>query len=100
MTVTLSINGKPASPSDEAEITQQISRRRDDDAAICVRVGIKSTGIDVTLGTAACGGGGGGRRANEREQLVIDLWNQLRLSEDNFAAGQIIAFLRQVRRFE
>lgn len=100
MTITLSINGKQVSPSDEADIAQQINRRRDDGAAICVRIALKSEGIDVTLGTPACGGLGGGRRPNDREQRVIDLWRQLGLSDDKFAGGQVVAFLRQVQRFE
>lgn len=102
MVVTLTINGTPVSPSDEGGIAQQINRRLDDDASICVRIEVKSTGIDLVLATAGCraSGGGGGRRANEREQHFIDLWNQLQLSEEKVAVGRLIAFLRQVRRFE
>lgn len=97
--VTLSINGQEVSPSDEAAINQQVNRRRNDGARICVRVEIKGEGMHVVLGTPDCDARGGGRQANEREQRILDLWRQLGLADGHFAGGQVIAFLRQVQRF-
>ena len=99
MTVTLTINGRQVPITDEAAINEQVNRRRDDGAAICVHVRITGDGIDLPLGTPGCGGGGGGRQLSEREQRLVDLWRRHGLSDDQFAGGNVVAFLQQLRRF-
>jgi hypothetical protein len=99
VTITLTINGKQVPAGDEAAINEQINRRRDDGAAICVHVRITGDGIDLSLGTPGCGGGGGGRQLSEPEQRLVDLWRRQGLSEDKFSGGNVVAFLQQLRRF-
>lgn len=98
MTVTLTINDEQVPVTDEAAINEQVNRRRDDGAAICVRVRITGDGIDLRLGTPGCGGRGGGRQLSEREQRIVDLWRHHGLSDGRFSGGNVVAFLQQLRR--
>lgn len=49
-------------PVDQNWVNQQIKGRRDAGGTPCVRVSIRSSGIDVALASAGCGGGSGGGR--------------------------------------
>jgi hypothetical protein len=84
----------------ESWINDQIGRRRRDGAAVCVIVTVQSSGLDLRLTTPGCGGGGGGGRLpNRREQEIFDLWNERKLNSADFAGGNVVAFLKQLRRF-
>ena len=98
MTVTLTINGKQIAITDAAEINQQVNRRRDDGAAICVHMRIEANGIDLSFGTPGCGGGRGGRQLSEREQRILDAWRRHGLLNDKFSGGNVVAFLQELRR--
>lgn len=101
MSVTVQIGTELRSGDDATEswITDQINRRRRDGAAVCIVVMVKSSGVDVRLTTPACGGGGGGRAPNLREQEIIELWNERKLNSSDFTGGNLVAFLKQLRRF-
>jgi hypothetical protein len=81
MSVTVQIGTEIRSGDDASEswITDQINRRRRDDAALCVVVNVESSGVNLRLTTPACSGGGGGRPPNRLEQEIIDLWNERKL---------------------
>lgn len=85
---------------DEQWVNQQIIRRRHDGQSDCVTVRIHQQGeLDLALTTPSCGGGGGGGRPpNAKESEVIDLWQKRRLNEPNFTGGDLVAFLRQLKR--
>ena len=85
-------------PVDPNWINQQIKGRKADGAAPCVRVTIKSTGVDVALASKACGSGsaGGGRAPRPEEQHLIDLWKKHHLDEQDFSGGNLVSFLKQV----
>ena len=85
--------------ADESWITQQVNRRRREGQSVCLMVSIHTSGIDVNLATPACsGGGGGGRMPNTKEREVIDLWAKLGLNSADFSGGNLVAFLKQLRR--
>lgn len=84
---------------DEGWLQQQISRRRREGESVCVRVEIDDSPINITLSTAGCAGGGGSSRSlTVQEQKVLDLWLKHHLSEPEFQGGELIAFLKQLRR--
>ena len=82
----------------ESWINQQINRRRADGVSVCVRVIVKEGDLDMILSTPTCEpSGGGGRPPRPREKSVFNLWNQRGLNEANFAGGNLIAFLKQLK---
>lgn len=90
---------------DLSEVTQswlddQISRRKRDNAPLCVIVRVQEAGLDVILATQACnsGGGGGVRAPYPREKQIIDLWNERNLSPGDFSAGHFYSFIQHLRR--
>jgi len=83
---------------DEQWINQQIARRRQDGDLVCVRVAIHAGEVNVNLTTPNCGSGlGGGRSPNGAEVEIIELWNQRGLNQNDFAGGNVVAFLKQLR---
>jgi hypothetical protein len=97
--VSLKVNGSEVSPDDESTIAQQVNRRRDEGAPVCVQVRIEEGDLYMVLSSPQCsGGGGGGRPPNPREKRVFDLWDKLGLSGKSFAGGHVVAFLHQVQR--
>lgn len=83
----------------ESWINDQLNRRRKDGQNVCVQVNVNSGGAQVVLTTPGCGGGGGGgRQANAHELDIIELWSKLHLNEAGFSGGNLVAFLKQLRR--
>ena len=88
-----------------SEVTQswlddQISRRRRDNAPLCVIVRVQEPGLDIKLATQACGsgGGGGGRAPYPREKQIIDLWTERNIASGDFSAGHFFSFIQHLRR--
>jgi hypothetical protein len=97
--VTLKVNGSEVSTEDESAIAQQVNRRREDGVPICVQVRIEDGELNMVLSSPQCAsGGGGGRPPNAREKRVFDLWDKLGLASPSFTGGQVVAFLKQVRK--
>ena len=85
--------------ADESWINQQINGRRRDGQSVCVRVVINNGSINMVLSTPNCAtGGGGGRSPNLQEQRIFDLWDKHGLNKTDFHGGNLIAFLKQLRR--
>lgn len=84
---------------DEGWVNQQLSRRHAGGLTVCVQVSISEPEANMSLSTPQCaGGGGGGRPPNQRERRILELWNEYRLNGTDYTGGNLIAFLRQLRR--
>lgn len=85
--------------ADEHWINQQINRRRADGQTVCVRVTVHEGDLNMVLSTPTCGAsGGGGRSPRPQEKEVFDLWNQRGLNDADFTGGNLVAFLKQLKR--
>lgn len=82
----------------ESWINQQINRRRAEGQNVCVEVSISTSGLNLRLATPGCGSGGGGRPPTANERAVLDLWSKLGLLSGDFTGGNLVAFLKQLRR--
>lgn len=83
----------------ESWINEQINRRRDDNVPVCIQVIIQTSNINIVLSTPGCGGGGGGRPPNSQENVILQLWGKMRLNKDDFAGGNMVAFLKRVQSY-
>lgn len=101
--ITIRIGNDERSNEDVSEqwITQQINRRRDDNAPACVTVVIHQPPLNMTLRTPGCTStapsGGAGRAPNDQERKIFDLWDRLGLNGINFSGGNVVAFIKQLR---
>ena len=85
---------------DPSWINQQINRRHGDGLIVCVRVVIDEGGINMVLTTPTCGSSDGtSRQPNPREKAIVDLWDKLGLSKENFTGRNLVAFLKQLQQF-
>jgi hypothetical protein len=85
---------------DENWIIEQISRRQQAGNELCVRVSIKEDPLHMTLSSNGCNKGPGGSRApNSQEEAVFDLWDKVGMDKAHFTGGNLLAFLKQLRRF-
>jgi hypothetical protein len=84
---------------DESWITRQVNNRRREGLPICVEVAINTGAVNVRLATPACGTGrAAGRQPRPDEADIIQLWNKLGLGSDDFSAGNLVAFVKQLAR--
>jgi len=79
-------------------INEQINRRKEDGAPVCVRVVFTTATLNIGLSSSECArsGGGTGRPFNSQEQEIIDLWNRSHLNENDFSGGNLVAFIKQL----
>ena len=96
-TVTIGSDTRPLQDADAQWVTQEINGRRHDRQTVCVRVAIQDPPVNVVLGTPSCGGVGGGRAPNTEERRILDLWERHHLNTPEFTAGDLVAFLKQLR---
>ncbi|HEU4649542.1 MAG TPA: hypothetical protein VFS33_10820 [Gemmatimonadales bacterium] len=97
--LTVTINGNQVDSDDEPAITQQVNGRREDSVPVCVKVRIEESGLEMILSTPECGSlGGGGRPLNPKEEYVVELWGKQGLNSRKFHGGQVIAFLKQLKK--
>jgi len=77
-------------------INQQINGYRKDNKPVCVRVIIEGEGVKLNLSTASCPKASGGRPPRREEKEILDKWNKLTLSKEEYPTGKLIAFLNQI----
>lgn len=83
----------------ESWIAQQITKRKQSgDKSVCVEVMIREDDLNLRLATPGCPKAGGVRQANRHEREIINLWKKRGLNDSSFSPGNVIAFLRQLRR--
>lgn len=97
--VIIGTESRPLSDAREDWINEQV-RRRSAEGAVCVRVRVEGSDVDLTLSTPRCptGGGGGYRTLTDLEREVLDLWERRGLRGPDFNGGHVNAFLKQLRR--
>lgn len=78
-------------------ITEQISRLRHDGAIVCAKVILNDhNGVNLSFATSGCSGLGGGGQLNDAQQRIVNLWRKLHLNDEDFAPGNLVAFLKQL----
>jgi hypothetical protein len=90
---------KDFASADEHWINQQISRRREDGQTVCVKVTVHEGDLNIVLSTPTCGGAGGGRPPGPQEKEMFSLWKQKGLDNADFTGADLVAFLKQIKRF-
>lgn len=98
---TIRIGGTEKALEDASEswINHQVRQRREE-GPVCVQVNLKFNNVQMVLSTPECSGcaGRGGRQPNPRESEVFQLWEQRHLNQNEWEVGNLIAFLKQVRK--
>ena len=85
--------------ADEHWVISQIEQRKRDNGQVCVQILINEGGLNMRLLSADCNvGGEGGRPPTNQEQEIFDLWDQHVLRGQDIVGGQVVAFLKQLRR--
>jgi hypothetical protein len=80
-------------------INQQINRRRFDGQVVCVRVTVNESDLNMVLSTPTCPSNGcGGRPPRPHEREVFNLWDKHKLNEIEFTGGNLIGFLKRLKR--
>jgi hypothetical protein len=100
--ISIRIGGEVKNFADASEswINPQIQQQRHAGQNVCVQVTINIPGLNVSLATPGCsGGGGGGRAPNDTEREVLELWHKRGLDETSFTGGNLVAFLKQLKRW-
>lgn len=99
VTVRIGNDSRRLEDVEESWITQHVNNRRRDGLPACVEVMINTGAVNVRLATPACApGGGGGRPPRPDEAEIIQLWSKLGLGSDDFSGGNLVAFIKQLRR--
>jgi hypothetical protein len=84
---------------EESWITQQVVNRQREQLQVCIEVTIQTGDINVRLSTPGCGPrAGGGRQPSAAEAAIIRAWNDARLTSEDFGPGNVVAFLKKLRR--
>ena len=99
VTVRIGQDTRDLDTASESWINDQLNRRRHDGQNICVQITVLGGDGQLVLSTPGCGAGeGGGRQATSREMNILDLWKKLQLNQPTFTGGNLVAFLKQLRR--
>jgi hypothetical protein len=98
ITIRIGNDSRRLEDADESWITQQIVNRQREGLPVCVEVTINAGALNVRLATPACGGGSGGRPPRPDEAAIIDLWSKHKLGSTDFTGGDVVAFIKQLRR--
>jgi len=100
MDITIEIGNaiKKLSDATEGWITQQIVNQRRLTGHVCVVISISGASLSLRLATPSCSPApSGGRRPTIDEDRVFRIWERNRLNTEDFAPGNLIAFLKQLQ---
>lgn len=95
--VQIGFDEKLLNEIDESWIVHHINARKHDGVNITIKVFIESGDIYMTLSTPGSSNGGGGRAPRPNEMQIFQLWDKHGLNNQNFSAGNLISFLKQIR---
>lgn len=85
----------------ESWINERINLYRRGGTIISVVVSVNLNPLNMLLctpGSITNGTSGGRRLPTSAERRIYDLWESLGLNDPSFTGGQIVAFLKQLRR--
>ncbi len=83
----------------ESWVNQQINNRRKEGLIICVCVFIKEDHLNLILSSPECPSRGSRPPRTEKEKVIVELWDKRGLNTSDFHGGNLVAFLKQVRRY-
>ncbi len=99
VTIRIGNDTRQLEDADEVWLTQQVNTRHREGLPVCVQVTIRTSTLQVSLTTPACGSSaGGGRPPRPDEAEIIELWNKHKLTSTEFTGGDLVAFTKQLRR--
>ncbi len=98
VTVKIGSFEKDLDDVEENWINQQVNGLRRDGKSVCVLVRIRTDSLNVVLTTPECSVSGGTRLPNPQEKEIFELWNKRGLNESDFTGGNLVAFIKQLRK--
>lgn len=102
--ITITIGSEQRSLQDFTSqwVHDQLARRRNDNAVVCVKVAIDQTPLNMILSTPGCAASvqrvASLRQPNPQESQIYALWDRQGLNNSGFTGSQVIAFVQQLRR--
>lgn len=94
--VQIGFDEKLLNEIDESWIVHHINARKHGGVNVIIKVFIESGDIYMTLSTPGCSNSGG-RAPKPKEMEIFQLWDKHGLNNQNFSAGNLISFLKQIR---
>lgn len=99
-TITIGTESRDLIDADPHWINQAILARRRDGQDVRVILSLVGDQLKLTLCAPKPASGGGGHRSlTPREQSVLELWIKLGLDKPDFAPGNMVALVQQVKRY-
>jgi hypothetical protein len=99
-TIKIGTNERNLGEASEPWISQSINERKADGQNVCIRVSLRTDNVNMVLSTPSCGSGGGGNwEPNAVESEIIEIWKKLGLNTSSFAGGNLVAFVKQIRKY-
>jgi hypothetical protein len=99
-TITIGHESRDLADADPQWVNHAILERRRDGQEVGVIVQLDGDQLTMVLrAPRRVVTGGAGRAPNLREQEVLGLWAKLGLNDPDFASGNVVAFVQQVRRY-
>lgn len=99
VTIRIGTDSRSLEDADESWLAQQVDRRHAEGQPVCIDVAIRTPTMDIRLATPACGTGGGGRPPRPEEAEVLELWTKAKLTSDDFSGGNLVEFVKRLRRY-
>lgn len=85
--------------AEESWINQEINGRKEAGESVCVRVRFDEGDLSFNIQTPTCSTTfGGGFIPNRHEKAIIELWDERGLNNDDFTGGNVIAFIKQLKK--
>lgn len=99
-TITIGQESRDLEDADPQWINHAVRERRRDGHEVFVLIKLDSRDLTMNLrAPRRADGGGGDRLPNPREREVLELWAKLGLNDPDFAPGNVVAFVQQVKRY-
>lgn len=99
-TITIGTDSRDLVDADPQWINHAIVARRRDGQDICVIFDLDGDLLKLILrAPRRAGGRGVDRSLSHREREVLELWAKLGLNDPDFAPGNVVAFVQQVKHY-